>query len=195
MIEGYKVPCTMFKMRVRDESIGGPNPFRWEDVTSDQLLKGKRVVLFSLPGAFTPTCSTYQLPGFEENYDKIRNADIDEVYCISVNDAFVMNAWAKQQKIQNVKVIPDGSGNFTRFMGMLIGKNHLGFGMRSWRYMCVITDGKIEHWRQEAGINNDGSDDDPYVETTPENMVSYLDQYNMWNEVKQRTAMGDYKVI
>ena len=109
MIEGFKVPCTMFKMRVRDESIGGPNPFRWEDVTSDQLLKGKRVVLFSLPGAFTPTCSTYQLPGFEENYDKIRNADIDEVYCISVNDAFVMNAWAKQQKIQNVKVIPDGS--------------------------------------------------------------------------------------
>ena len=92
MIEGYKIPCTMFKMRVRDESIGGPNPFRWEDVTSDQLLKGKRVVLFSLPGAFTPTCSTYQLPGFEENYDKIRNADIDEVYCISVNDAFVMNA-------------------------------------------------------------------------------------------------------
>ena len=97
MIEGFNVPCTMFKMRVRDESIGGPNPFRWEDVTSDQLLKGKRVVLFSLPGAFTPTCSTYQLPGFEENYDKIRNADIDEVYCISVNDAFVMNAWAKHQ--------------------------------------------------------------------------------------------------
>ena len=84
-----------------------------------------------------------------------------------------MNAWAKAQDIQHVKVIPDGSGNFTRFMGMLIGKNHLGFGMRSWRYMCVINDGKIEHWRQEAGINNDGSDDDPYVETTPENIISY----------------------
>ena len=103
--------------------------------------QGKRVVLFSLPGAFTPTCSTYQLPGFEENYDKIRNQNIDEVYCISVNDAFVMNAWAKSQQVENVKVIPDGSGNFTRYMGMLIGKNHLGFGMRSWRYMCVINDG------------------------------------------------------
>ena len=94
MIEGFKVPCVTFKMRVRDESAGGDNPYRWQDVTSDSLLKGKRVVLFSLPGAFTPTCSTYQLPGFEENYDNIRNQDIDEVYCISVNDAFVMNAWA-----------------------------------------------------------------------------------------------------
>ena len=181
MIEGFMPPCVVFRTRVRDESIEGPNPYRWEDVTSDELFKGKRVVLFSLPGAFTPTCSTYQLPGFESNYLKIKEYGIDEVYCISVNDAFVMNAWAKSQDIQNVKVIPDGSGNFTRFMGMLIGKNHLGFGMRSWRYMCVINDGKIEHWRQEPGINNDGSDDDPYVETTPENMMSYLDQYNMWN--------------
>ena len=195
MIEGFMPPCVVFRTRVRDESIEGPNPYRWEDVTSDELFKGKRVVLFSLPGAFTPTCSTYQLPGFESNYLKIKEYGIDEVYCISVNDAFVMNAWAKSQDIQNVKVIPDGSGNFTRFIGMLIGKNHLGFGMRSWRYMCVINDGKIEHWRQEPGINNDGSDDDPYVETTPENMMSYLDQYNMWNEVEQRTTMGDYKVI
>jgi len=174
MIEGFKIPCVTFKTRVRDESIGGPNPYRWEDVTSDSLLKGKRVVLFSLPGAFTPTCSTYQLPGFEENYDKIRNQNIDEVYCISVNDAFVMNAWAKHQNIQNVKVIPDGSGNFTRYMGMLIGKNHLGFGLRSWRYMAVINDGVVEKWWQEPGINNDGEDDDPYVETTPDNCVGYL---------------------
>ncbi len=174
MIEGFKIPCVTFKTRVRDESIGGPNPYRWEDVTSDSLLKGKRVVLFSLPGAFTPTCSTYQLPGFEENYDKIRNQNVDEVYCISVNDAFVMNAWAKHQNIQNVKVIPDGSGNFTRYMGMLIGKNHLGFGLRSWRYMAVINDGVVEKWWQEPGINNDGDDDDPYVETTPDNCVGYL---------------------
>jgi len=195
MIEGFTPPCVVFRTRVRDESIEGQNPYRWEDVTSDDLFKGKRVVLFSLPGAFTPICSTYQLPGFESNYSKIKEYGIDEVYCISVNDAFVMNAWAKAQDIQNVKVIPDGSGNFTRFMGMLIGKNHLGFGMRSWRYMCVINDGVIEHWWQEPGINNDGSDDDPYVQTTPENMLSYLDQKNMWNEVEQRTTMGDYTVV
>ena len=174
MIEGFRPPNTTFQMRVRDESIAGPNPYRWQQITSDELFKNKRVVLFSLPGAFTPTCSTYQLPGFEENYDRIRNNDIDEVYCISVNDAFVMNAWAKQQDIQNVKVIPDGSGNFTRFMGMLIGKNHLGFGLRSWRYMAVFNDGVVEKWWQEPGINNEGTDDDPYVESTPENMVDYL---------------------
>jgi len=174
MIEGFKPPCVVFRTRVRDESIGGPNPFRWEDVTSDSLLKGKRVAVFSLPGAFTPTCSSKQLPGFEENYDKISSLGIDEIYCMSVNDSFVMNAWAKQQNIQNVKVIPDGSANFTRFMGMLVGKNHLGFGMRSWRYMAVIKDGVVEKWWQEPGINNDGEDDDPYVESTPENVLEYL---------------------
>ena len=178
MIEGFKAPCVVFKTRVRDESIGGPNPFRWEDVTSDSLLKGKRVAVFSLPGAFTPTCSTYQLPGFEEKYEEIKSMGVDEVYCISVNDAFVMNAWAKQQDIQHVKVIPDGSGNFTRFMGMLIGKNHLGFGLRSWRYMTVFNDGVVEKWWQEPGINNEGTDEDPYEQTTPENMVEYLRSVN-----------------
>ena len=176
MIEGFKPPCTVFQTRVRDESIDGPNPYRWQKVTSDELFANKRVVLFSLPGAFTPTCSTYQLPGFEENYDRICNNDCDEVYCISVNDAFVMNAWAKQQNIQNVKVIPDGSGNFTRFMGMLVGKNHLGFGMRSWRYMCILNNGVVEKWWQEPGINNDGDDNDPYGETTPEKCVDYLEK-------------------
>jgi peroxiredoxin len=174
MINGFKLPHVTFKTRVRDESIGGDNPYRWEDKTTKDYFGGKRVVLFSLPGAFTPTCSTYQLPGFEENYDNIRNLDIDEVYCMSVNDAFVMNAWAKQQNIKHVKCIPDGSGNMTRFLGMLIGKNHLGFGLRSWRFMCVVNDGTIEHWWQEPGINNDGADDDPYEESTPEKCLAYL---------------------
>ena len=104
MIDGFKLPQVNFKTRVRDESIGGDNPYRWENKTTTDYFGGKRVVLFSLPGAFTPTCSNYQLPGFEENYDNIRNMDIDEVYCMSVNDAFVMNAWAKNQDIQNVKM-------------------------------------------------------------------------------------------
>jgi peroxiredoxin len=173
MIEGFQPPCVVFRTRVRDESIEGSNPYRWQNVTSDELFKGKRIALFSLPGAFTPVCSTMQLPGFEDNYPKMRELGIDEVYCISVNDAFVMNAWAKAQSIESVKVIPDGSG--TRFMGMLIGKNHLGFGLRSWRYMCVINDGRIEKWWQEPGINNEGTDDDPYVNTTPENMIAYLE--------------------
>ena len=161
----HKIPNVNFRVRELGE---------WVTKTSDDYFKGKRVVVFGLPGAFTPTCSSKQLPGYETKYKEILERGIDEIYCISVNDAFVMNAWAKHQKIQNVKVIPDGSGNFTRYMGMLIGKNHLGFGMRSWRYMAVIKDGVVEKWWQEPGINNDGDDDDPYVETTPNNCVGYL---------------------
>ena len=96
-----------------------------------ELFEGKRVVIFSLPGAFTPTCSAYQLPGFEERYEEFDALGIDAIYCISVNDAFVMNAWAKTQNLQHVKVIPDGNGEFTRLMGMLVKKDNLGFGMRS----------------------------------------------------------------
>ena len=158
MIEGYRPPCVVFRTRVRDESIEGPNPYRWEDVTSDSLFKGKRVVLFSLPGAFTPTCSTYQLPGFEENYDRIRNTVIDDVYCISVYVACVMNAWAKH-RIANVKVIPMVR-NFTRYMGMLIGKNRLGFGNPSMALYGNLNDGVVEKWWQNP-TTNDGDDNDP----------------------------------
>ena len=177
MQNGMIIPKVTFRTREGDEietdggcAIGG----QWLNKTTDDYFKGKRVVLFSLPGAFTPTCSSQQLPGFEEQYDTITKFSVDEVYCISVNDSYVMNAWANHMGINKVKMIPDGSGNFTRFMGQLIGKNHLGFGMRSWRYMAVINDGVIERWWQEPGINNEGTDDDPYVETTPENMIAYL---------------------
>ncbi len=162
-----KVPNTTWKIRKGKD---------WFEESASDYFSGKRSLVVSLPGAFTPTCSTYQLPGFEENYDKIRNCDIDEIYCISVNDAFVMNAWAERMNICNVKVIPDGSGNMTRFLGMLIGKNHLGFGNRSWRFMSVVNDGVIEKWWQEPGINNDGDDSDPYIESTPEKMMEYLGQ-------------------
>lgn len=175
MKEGIRVPNVVFKTRVRDESIEGPNPYRWQDVNSDEYFAGKRVVVFSLPGAFTPTCSTYQLPGFEENYNKIKSMGVDEIYCISVNDSFVMNKWAKDQCVERVKVIPDGNGEFTRRMGMLVDKAHLGFGPRSWRYAMVVNDGVIEKWWEEPGINDYGQDDDPYGETSPENCIGYLE--------------------
>lgn len=167
------VPSTIFKTRVRDDSIEGPNPYRWEDVTTFDLFANKRVVLFSLPGAFTPTCSTYQLPGFEEKFAEFKALGIKDIYCISVNDAFVMNAWAKAQKIKKVKVIPDGSCQFTRMMGMDVGKDNLGFGMRSWRYACVVNNGKIEKWFIEPGRCWD-AEDDPYGETAPENILNWL---------------------
>jgi len=171
-----RVPFVKFQTRVRDEAVSGNNPYRWQEVTSDDYFKGKRVVVFSLPGAFTPTCSTYQVPGFDALYDQMRNAGADEVYCISVNDSFVMNAWAKHQEVQNLKMIPDGNGEFTRMMGMLIDKCHLGFGMRSWRYAMVVNNGEVEAWFEEPGCNNEGADSDPYGETSPEKVLEYLQQ-------------------
>ena len=178
IMKGFKIPPVTFRVRQGDEEVPGetgcPIGGEWVTTKMDDYFKGKRVVLFSLPGAFTPTCSSQQLPGFEENYEAIKAKGIDEIYCVSVNDSFVMNAWAEKMQIENVKMIPDGSGNFTRFMGMLIGKNHLGFGMRSWRYMAVVNDGVVEYWWQEPGINNEGEDDDPYGETSPENLMKTL---------------------
>jgi len=173
MHAGIRVPNVTFKTRVRDDSIEGPNPFRWQDMTSDDYFKGKRVVLFSLPGAFTPTCSTYQLPGYEKGAADFRSNGIDEIYCMSVNDSFVMNAWAKGQKLENVKVIPDGSAIFTRQIGMLVDKDNLGFGARSWRYAAVINDGVIEAWFEEPG-REDNHGDDPYGESAPENVLEWL---------------------
>ena len=173
MIEGFRPPCVHFRTRVRDESIEGPNPYRWETVTSDSIFKNRRVVLFSLPGAFTPTCSTYQLPGFEENYDNIRNADIDEVYCISVNDSFVMNKWGDWLDIDNVKLIPDGSAYFTEQMGALVRKDNLGFGPRSWRYSLLANDGVVEVAFVESGCTDD-CPTDPYEVSDPLTMMEYV---------------------
>ena len=167
------VPFATFKTRVRDKSIGGPNPYRWQDKTTADYFEGRRVILFSLPGAFTPTCSTYQLPDFEKLYGEFRQAGIDEIYCLSVNDAFVMNAWAKSQNLENVKVIPDGSGEFTRKMGMLVTKDNLGFGLRSWRYGAIVNDGVVEAWFEEPGFE-DNCETDPYGESSPQNILDHL---------------------
>ncbi len=170
---GFKLPSVSFKTRVRDESVGGPNPYRWQDMSTDDYFAGKRVVLFSLPGAFTPTCSTYQLPGFENGFADFAAQGIDEIYCLSVNDSFVMNQWAKAQDLTNVKVIPDGSGEFTRRMGMLVRKDNLGFGLRSWRYAAIVNNGVIEAWFEEPGLE-DNHGEDPYGVSSPETVLAWL---------------------
>jgi thioredoxin-dependent peroxiredoxin len=175
MKTGTRLPDVTFRTRVRDDSIEGPNPFRWQDMTTADYFGGKRVILFSLPGAFTPTCSTYQLPGFEDNFAAFQEQGIDAIYCLSVNDSFVMNQWAKAQDIENVKVIPDGSGEFTRRMGMLVHKDNLGFGARSWRYAAIVNDGVVEAWFEEPGLM-DNCPDDPYGVSSPENLMAHLTQ-------------------
>jgi thioredoxin-dependent peroxiredoxin len=168
-----KVPNVVFKTRVRDESIGGPNPFRWEDKTTQDLFAGKRVVVFSLPGAFTPTCSTSHLPRYEELYGEFKTLGVDAVICISVNDAFVMYQWGKQQGAQNVFLLPDGNGEFTRKMGMLVDKSNLGFGMRSWRYSMVVDDCKIEKIFIEEDYG-DNCPTDPFEVSDADTMLAYL---------------------
>jgi peroxiredoxin len=147
--------------------------YDWYNLTTSEIFDQKRVIVFALPGAFTPTCSTFQLPGYDLRYDEIKSYNIDEVYCLSVNDSFVMNAWFKSQSVQNVKPIPDGNGEFTYAMGMSVSKSNLGFGFRSWRYAMVVNDGEIEQMFEEPGkIGN--CPVDPYEVSNPETVLNYL---------------------
>ena len=157
-----RLPDVTFKCRVAGE---------WVNKTTEQFFKGKRVVLFALPGAFTPTCSSKQLPKYEETYKMFIEKGVTDVYCLSVNDCFVMNAWADSLDIQNVKMIPDGSGEFTRHMGMLVSKDDKGFGYRSWRYAMIINDGVVERVYEEAG-KGDNTSTDPFEVSKAENVLS-----------------------
>jgi len=168
-----KVPDVVFKTRVRDESIGSDNPFVWKSKTTQEYLGHKRAIIFSLPEAFTPTCSTYQLPDYDKLFDDFKTKGVEVIFCISVNDAFVMNAWAKNLAVKNVELIPDGSGEFTRKMGMLVAKDNLGFGMRSWRYAAVVDNCIITHWFEEPGLENDHGDD-PYSVSAPQNLLESI---------------------
>lgn len=164
------VPQVIFKTRVETDEAPG---FKWQNLSSSDIFGGKRVALFALPGAFTPTCSSSHLPSYEELYDTIIGEGIDEVYCLSVNDSFVMNAWFKSLEINKVKAIPDGTGEFTRKMGFLVDKDNLGFGMRSWRYSAVVNDGAIENMWVEPGLM-DNCPNDPFVASDALTMVNYL---------------------
>ena len=167
------VPQVIFKTRVRDESVAGENPYRWEDKTTADIFGGKRVVVFSLPGAFTPTCSSNHLPRYDELYEEFRKEGIDEIVCVSVNDAFVMFKWGKEQGNENIFLLPDGNGEFTRKMGMLVDKSNLGFGMRSWRYSMLVNDGKIEKLFMEPGFE-DNCGSDPFEVSDADTMLAYL---------------------
>lgn len=167
------VPEVTFKTRVRDESVEGPNPYRWEDLTTSEIFGGKKVVVFSLPGAFTPTCSSNHLPRYEELYDEFKAQGVDKIVCVSVNDAFVMFQWGKQIGAENVFLLPDGNGEFTRKMGMLVSKDNLGFGMRSWRYSMLVNDGNIEKMFVEPNYG-DNCPTDPFEVSDADTMLAYL---------------------
>ncbi len=158
--EGQKVPNVTFRTRQKGQ---------WVDVTTDELFAGKTVAVFSLPGAFTPTCSSTHVPGYNELANVFKENGVDDMICISVNDAFVMEEWAKDQKADNITFIPDGNGQFTEGMGLLVDKSDLGFGKRSWRYSMLVKDGTVEKMfiePEEPG--------DPFKVSDAQTMLSYI---------------------
>lgn len=158
--EGQAVPQTEFKI-IEDG--------KWKTVTTDDLFKGKNVVVFSLPGAFTPTCSSSHVPRYNDLAGVLKNNGVDDIVCMSVNDTFVMNAWKQDQRAENITFIPDGNGEFTHAMGLLVDKDNLGFGKRSWRYSMLVKDGVIDKMFIEPE-----KEGDPFEVSDADTMLSYI---------------------
>ena len=158
--EGQKVPQVTFKVRENND---------WQELGTDDIFNGKTVIVFSLPGAYTPTCSTTHLPRFNELAPTLKENGVDDIYCLSVNDTFVMNAWAAEQNAENIKFIPDGNGEFSDKMGLLVGKEDLGFGKRSWRYSMLVKDGQIEKMFIEPEKPGD-----PFEVSDADTMLKYI---------------------
>jgi peroxiredoxin/glutaredoxin len=166
--EGQKVPNVTFHTRLDGD---------WKLITTDELFKGRKVALFSLPGAFTPTCSSTHLPRFNDLWDYFKDAGVDEIVCVSVNDGFVMEAWGKSQEADNITLMADGNGDFSEGMGMLVDKSDIGFGKRSWRYSMVVNDGVIEKMFIE-----DEAPGDPFKVSDADTMLNYLSPEVVVNE-------------
>lgn len=158
--EGERVPSITFKTRQDGQ---------WVDIKTDELFAGKTVIVFALPGAFTPTCSSTHVPGYNELAKVFKENGVDEIVCVSVNDTFVMNEWKKTQAAENITFLPDGNGEFSAQMGMLVDKDDLGFGKRSWRYSMLVKDGVIEKMFIEPEVAGD-----PFEVSDAETMLRYI---------------------
>ncbi len=158
--EGQKIPEVKFQVRHHGN---------WETWSTEKLFKGKKVVLFALPGAFTPTCSSTHLPRYNDLAKEFKKSGIDDVICLSVNDTFVMNAWAEGQEAENITFLPDGNGDFSKGMGMLVDKSDIGFGPRSWRYSMLVNDGVIEKMFIEPDKPGD-----PFEVSDADTMLDYI---------------------
>jgi len=173
-----RVPSVVFKTRVPDSggeqsNVCEDGAFSWLDRTSEEIFDGRNVVLFALPGAYTPTCSSTHLPGYDKQFEEFAALGVDEVICLAVNDAFVMNSWAKELGVSNITMLPDGNADFTRGMRMLVKKENLGFGERSWRYSMYVENGEIK----QAFVEQDFMDncpDDPFEVSDAETILAYL---------------------
>jgi len=178
---GKKAPSVKIRTRVRDSKLKNKeNPYKWKTLKTNNIFKNKKSVVFSLPGAYTPTCSSKHLPDYEKHTKDLKKLGIDNVYCVSVNDAFVMNNWAKKLKIKNVEMIPDGNGEFTRKMSAMVPKDNLGFGERSWRYSMYVDNGKIKKIFEEPGLRPNCKTD-PFTCSDVHTMMKYLKDVKVSN--------------
>jgi glutaredoxin-like protein len=159
--EGDLVPDVTWRIRRNDG---------WTEVTTDELFAGQNVVVFALPGAYTPTCSSTHLPGYNELAPVFKSKGIDRIICIAVNDPFVMAEWGRDQEADNVLLLPDGNAEFTREMGMLVDKSGDNLGERSWRYSMLVRDKRIEKMFVEPDKPGD-----PFEVSDADTMLHYLD--------------------
>ena len=182
-MEGRKIPSVNLQTRVKTKNVkksnskSNKNSYKWKTISTNNLFKNKKSVVFSLPGAYTPTCSNSHLPDYEKKYNELKKKGVDEVYCVSVNDPFVMHNWKNKHNIKNIKMIPDGNGSFTKQMGALVKKNNLGFGDRSWRYSMLIDNGKIIKIFSESNISNNHKSD-PFKVSDVNTMINYISNKN-----------------
>lgn len=158
--EGQQVPQVTFKTRREHE---------WVDVSTDDIFKNRTVVVFSLPGAFTPTCSSTHVPRYNQLAPLFKQHGVDEIVCVSVNDAFVMNEWKREQHAENLTFLPDGNGHFSAGMEMLVDKEDLGFGKRSWRYSMLVKDGIVEKMFIEPDLPGD-----PFEVSDADTMLAHI---------------------
>ena len=180
-MEGCKIPNVKLQTRVKNTNVkkskSNKNSYKWKTISTNNLFKNKKSVVFSLPGAYTPTCSNSHLPDYEKKYNELKKKGVNDVYCVSVNDPFVMHNWKNKHNIKNVKMIPDGNGAFTKKMGALVKKNNLGFGDRSWRYSMFIDNGKIKKIFSESNMSNNHKSD-PFKVSDVDTMINYLSNKN-----------------
>ena len=159
--EGQRVPEVTFRTRTNGQ---------WKDVKTSDVFAGKKVVVFALPGAFTPTCSNAHVPRYNELLPAFKAQGVDSVVCLSVNDAFVLTEWAKHQHAEDIVFLPDGNGEFSEKMGLLVDKSGIGFGKRSWRYSMLVEDGVIKKMFLEPD-----KEGDPFEVSDADTMLKYLD--------------------
>lgn len=188
MRRALHIPAVTLHTRVRDEAIE-PNPFRWAPINARDLMGTGRVAVFSFPAAFSPTCSDEHLPAIEASHDRFVKAGCREVFGLTVTDAFVVYQWAQHLGIKRTQVVPDGNGDFTRRMGMLVSRRHLGYGFRSWRYAFVADGGEVVAWFEEPDVQDDGGiQDDPYGATAPEVVLKLLEANRSSKSQSERSA-------